>query len=381
MKVLVVNQHTNNFGDDAAGVALVTRLLEYNIEQIELLYCMPGTLPIDDPRVVHNHSLNVREFKKIDYIIYALTKIKCGKFIPGLLKKLKEYDVVIVSPCGSNLGIYKDWQLLLQDMIIIQKKKLIFHLNTIAESGNKLFDYMVKYVCSHSQVYVRERASEKYLTDNGIAAKWGPDTAFLLESKGSISRDDNRIIFVPSDVWSWHVDFINKSHDVFENVILPGLSTFAKDNDKQICILAHTNSKAEHEFNLIVKNKLNRLAPEIDIVVPQIKTVYDYENYIRSSFCVIGMRYHSIVLAAKNAIPFIAISYEQKMQEVSNYTHQENFCIDLKIQDQMNLFGKLLDDLLFNHDKITNELLLCRDELINEAAIVLREQFYNIKTY
>lgn len=307
MKILVVNQHTNNFGDDAAGTALVNRLLQVGVEKVELLYCMPGFLPIDDKRVIHNHKLNVRKLRRLDFVLYWLFGIRRGEFIPDFVKKIKAYDLVMVSPCGSNLGIYKDWQLLFQDLIVVRnKKRLIFHLNTISLSGNKLFDGFVQFLCKHSSVYVREKSSKKYLQENGILAKWGPDSAFLLESKGNVDYHDNRIIFVPSNVWAWHVDFIGENGKVFDEMIIEPLAHFAKMHNKEIFILAHTNSESEKIFNDATKTKLESIAPEIKIVIPKINTVYDYENYIRSSYLVVGMRYHSIVLAAKNAVPFIS---------------------------------------------------------------------------
>ena len=58
MKYLIINQHTNNFGDDAAGVALVKRLLQ-NGHEVDVIYLWnkSGTkLPINDQNVRH-HTL------------------------------------------------------------------------------------------------------------------------------------------------------------------------------------------------------------------------------------------------------------------------------------------------------------------------------------
>ena len=47
----------------------------------------------------------------------------------------------------------------------------------------------------------------------------------------------------------------------------------------------------------------------------------------------VGMRYHSIVLAAKNSVPFLALAYENKMREVCRYTNNlENY---LNLQNQL----------------------------------------------
>lgn len=379
MNVLIVNQHTNNFGDDAAGTALVNALLQVGVKRVELLYCMPSKLPIEDERVIHNHFLNVRSLRKPEYLAYAVAKLRCGSYIPGLLKKLDEYDLVLVSPCGSNLGIYKDWQLLMQDLVIVSKKRLVFHLNTIAASGDRLFDLLVRKVCKRSAVYVRERASQRYLESVGIKSTWGPDTAFLLESKGDAIENRDKIVFVPSDVWSWHVDFMNREGGVFEGVVLPGLAWFARTHGKGICILAHTNSSAEMDFNASVKRDLQRIDARLDVEIPEISDVYDYENHIRGAWMVVGMRYHSIVLAVKNGVPFLALSYEQKMVEVSEYSGERRYCVKLRdLEEDPEVVGRqmgeLLEELAGRHDELASELLCQAEQLKRVASVVIREQ-------
>lgn len=375
MKVLIVNQHSNNFGDDAAGTALVNRLLQSGVKKIELLYCMPGFLPIDDNRVIHNHKLNVRELRRIDFALYWFFGIRRGNFIPDFTSKMKEYDMIMVSPCGANLGIYKDWQLLFQDLIVVKnRKKLVFHLNTISPSGNKLFDKLVQYVCKRSCVYVREKSSQRYLKNAGVAAKWGPDSAFMLESRGRLDPEEKWITFVPSDIWFWHVDFVGKRDNSFYDMILKPIAKFAKAHQKEIYILAHTNSKSEREFNSDVKSQLENIAQGIKIVIPEIKTVYDYEKYISASCLLIGMRYHSVVLAAKNAVPFICIAYEQKMKEVSEYTNQLKYCVDLKYINQSASLDILLEDVAKNYTIIRQNLVSQNSGLINGANLVIQEQ-------
>ena len=375
MKVLIVNQHTNNFGDDAAGTALVNRLLQVGIEKVELLYCMPGYLPINDNRVIHNHKLNVRKLCRLDFILYWLFGVCRGEFIPNFVRKLADYDLIIVSPCGSNLGIYKDWQLLFQDLIVIKNNRnLIFHLNTIARSGNRLFDGLVQLLCKRCSVYVREKSSQQYLEHVGVTATWGPDSAFMLESRGTVNCDKRRIVFVPSNVWSWHVNFIGDESKSYDEMIIKPLAIFAKKHDKDIYILAHTNSKEEKTFNDETKLKLESIIPGLKVVIPDIETVYDYENYIRSAYFLVGMRYHSIVLAAKSAVPFISLSYEQKMKEVSEYTGQQDFCLDLKDIYQMETFSRLLENICERQSKIRQDLETKKNWLIKGANVVIEEQ-------
>ena len=116
------------------------------------------------------------------------------------------------------------------------------------------------------------------------------------------------------------------------------------------------------------------MAPEIKVVIPEIKTVYDYERYISSSYLLIGMRYHSVVLAAKNAVPFICIAYEQKMKEVSEYTNQLKYCVDLKHINQNIPLDILLEDITEKYTIIRQNLASQNRGFISGANIVIQEQ-------
>jgi len=377
MKILIVNQHANNFGDEAAGTAVVNNLLKNKkIDCIEILYCMPGFLPVEDKRVIHNHELNVRNFRKRQFWQYVLTRKATGSFLPKFIKKICENDVVLVSPCGANLGIYQDWHLLMQDIVVaLNKSPLIFHLNTISPSKSKFFDFLVIQMCKKAKVYVREKASYNYLHMNGVNAVLGTDSAFSLESKGKVTVHENRIVFVPSDLWKWHKDFLGKDSDIFDTCILEPLIDFARSYDMEICILPHLNTPEEEAFNDSIMKKAIQLIPDIKISILKTKSCYEYENYIRSSYMVVGMRYHSIIFSCKNCIPFVALSYEQKMIEVSQYSRQIDNCIDIMALNEPKQMTKKLEVVYNSHDRIVGELKARKNDIVKKSLIVIEENF------
>lgn len=377
MKVLILNQHANNFGDEAAGTAVVNNLLKNkNVEKIELLYCMPKSLPIEDERVIHNHDIDVRTLTKKEFIDFLLFGKKTGSFLPKFIDKLKEYDTIIISPCGANLGIYQDWGLLLQDIVVVlQKKKPIFHLNTISKSGSWFFDLLVRYVCRKSVVYVREKSSYDYLSSKGIAVKLGTDSVFGLETTGVIEQQDDKIVFVPSDVWDWHVDFKEEDRGKFYDYVLNPILEFAAKHKMKISILPHLNSERETTFNQGIVEYAKKNFADVKITIEQAKEYYDYENCIRTATFVIGMRYHAIVFAVKNAIPYVALAYEQKIREVSNYSGLKENCIELKELDSEYVLLKKLESVLQNRESIRKQLKNKGDGIRNKSLIVIKENF------
>lgn len=377
MKVLILNQHANNFGDEAAGYAVVKNLLKNKkVEKIELLYCRPRSLPIEDKRVIHNHDLDVRKLTRKDFLIYLLTRKKVGQFIPEYVEKLKEYDTVLISPCGANLGIYKDWALLLQDIIaVMQKRTPIFHLNTIGKSGNKIFDFGVQYLCKRSRVYVREKASYEYLKGKNIKVKLGTDSVFGLDKLDENIQKKNKIVFVPSDVWDWHVDYEPEDRDVFYKNILNPLLDFAREHNMSISILPHINTEKETKFNQGILAYAKENYGDVSIEMEQAKEFFDYENGIRTAELVVGMRYHTIVFAVKNAIPFVAIAYEQKTREVSNYSGKLDNCVKIKDLKDATIVKEKLEHVYNNLEVIQNELKGRIDKITEKSLIVIKENF------
>ena len=87
---------------------------------------------------------------------------------------------------------------------------------------------------------------------------------------------------------------------------------------------------------------------------------------------VVGMRYHAIVLGAKANVPFLALAYENKMVEVSNYTEKSDFCLKLyDLNFDENEIIKKLDELYVNHEQYVNELREVNEKIKHLAEIPL----------
>lgn len=338
-KVLIINQHTLNFGDDIAGISLIQNLLkEKNIESIDIIYNTKGKLLIEDEKIRHNQDIMLKNIGYANLIKYFLfRKLGWKNFKNEPLKKMIDIinisDFIFVSPCGANIGIYKDWRFLIKLLIVITENKTpIFHLNTIGSSNSKLFDFFSKKVLKKSIIYVREKKSLEYIESLGLNAKFGVDTAFSFEDDSNIDRK-NKIAFVPTILKNWHPNFKNIDIDelVFEK-ILPIIAEFSKERDLLVELIPHLKNEEEDEYYKKIISKFDELSTKV-LYRKDINTVYEYNSAIKESQLVIGMRYHSIVLAVKNMIPFISLSYENKMQEVASYSEMPEYAFKLYEKD------------------------------------------------
>ena len=382
MNVLVINQHTLNYGDDIAGISLLQNLLEIeDIEKINIIYNTKGKLLIDDEKICHNQEVMLKNIGYCNLLKYFLfRKLGWKKIRNRPLKKMLDIinssDYIYVSPCGANIGIYKDWRFLIKLLIVVNEGKTpIFYLNTIGASKSKMFDYFARKVLNKSIIYVREKKSLEYIESLGLKAKFGVDAAFSFKSESEVFEKKEKIAFIPTILKSWHPNFKNINIDelIFEK-ILPIIAEFSSDKKLTIELIPHLNNDEEKEYYTIIEKKIKELNANV-IVRNDVDTVYKYNEAIRESKIVIGMRYHSIVLAVKNLVPFISLSYENKMQEVSEYSEKLDFSFKLYEKNfNLELLKEKLEEVYESNEKISNELkVVLNNKLIKLSKIPLEQ--------
>lgn len=369
MNFLILNQNTDNFGDDIAAVAL-----EHIIKSVEpsaslrFIYATPKWLnqvPVMDAEHIFVEPLNKSAY--IDIIRFWLNQKKIftlkykNDSFQILHNSVDWADVILFSPCGANIGIYKDWNALKFLLaIVITKKKLVFHLNTIGLSGNLRFDLLAKFVLRRSKIFVRENRCIAELKEWGLIANQGPDTAFALPPIprcASPNANQVRIGFIPTDL-SWHPNHRSCNQTSLKLELINTIAKIAIAPNTEIILIPHlsglqSESTLLHEIhNLLIEAGLGK-----DQIISNnhIINAFEYDKAIAKCDVVISMRYHGVVLSAKNGTPFISINYENKMNEVCRYTGMNTYSINIEdfSADQTEL---LIRDALKNNAEISQRL-------------------------
>ncbi|TYR78849.1 hypothetical protein FZC66_17630 [Priestia megaterium] len=389
MKITIINQHTNNFGDDAAGVGMAHQIRELFPEaNIEFLYhsfkpC--GTIPFHDQNTTHRNDLLILKKDLPDAIRYI-----ASKFIPFIsygngnvaktVKQIKDADRIVVSPCGANIGIYKDWIFLLRVlMAVLEGKTPYFHLNTIGKSGNFLFDLMAKYALKKSKVYVRESKSIRELKSIGIKAEQGVDTAFSLPKRVENKfKSKDYLALIPTQFDNWHVSYRENGIDSsVKNTLLPNIATFCLENNLDIKIIPHlTGELKEDEFLEEYKSTLVSLGMSKDSVhiENEVKSFYDYEDVIKASNLVVSMRYHGVIFAIKNSIPFLSLAYENKMREACMYSETLDLNVNLKELSKTDVLSKL--NYVYENEKKIKDNLKHKGVILDRLARLPLQAMY-----
>ena len=373
MKILIVNQHVANFGDDTAGFAAVEQIrkrfpgaqinISYNLKKID-----SARLPVSGDDVVH-HDLVLDDAAPRLLLRWLAARV-LGRHEPpdnqvgDFVRLVREMDLVFVSPGGANIGIYKDWRYLFRCLAcVLEGRPPYFFLNTIGPSHHPIYDRLARYVLRRSRVFVREAASEAYLQRHGIACVRGVDTALGLAMDGigpTPDADPPYVAFVPTRLRWWHRAFRAFDEDAFFDDLCATLATFCAENGLAVRLVPHLHSR-KREDDLLdgLATRLKNILPEDAVTVRPPASWIDYYRDIAGASLTTSMRYHGVVLSIRAATPFVALCYESKMQEAARYSGSADLAIDLQgwSSDQLSIaLAKALHDGAAIRDRLRRRL-------------------------
>ena len=380
-RIAIINQHTSNFGDDAAGICLIYQLLEqFPSATIEIIYKKKSPngdlLPIDDSRVKHRTDLYLNEKDLGAGIAYAILTRKLFHAIFSKsrvathVRELKRMDVVFVSPCGANIGRYKDKLFLFRVLLATKEcKKVIFSLNSIGRSGTFWYDWIAKRVLKKTLNFVREKKSYEDLRAWGIPATLGVDTAFSMplnlvnNAKHDNSMQGDYIAFIPTfSLKNWHPDFKNNNLDSQFISIYSSIASAAVNNNLRVVIIPHLHGTEDETENLLrAAEELNKRGVRVTIA-DDVMSPISYAATLSLAKIIVTMRYHGMVLAARTSRPFVGISYENKMLEVASYCGLPRQVIRLQDISYEEL-EKLINHTIQDFETIADSLHQSRERL------------------
>lgn len=337
--ILIINQPVGNRGDEAAHRALV-RSVNKDLPDVKItILAFQDSLDairefvVKDKRnryvnFIFRHNLAAESVAKF-LVKHRLTKL--GTMFHPVLRRLRKYydaaDVVVCAPGGICMGGFQNWK----HMYMLQvardmHKPIVYYSRSIGPfsevtAENRSFKRLsIEMLKSFTFLSLRDSKSKHLAESLGVNFVPSIDTAFLDHPRVSIPDDVEKmlrhpyVVFVPNEL-TWHYSFKSASqHDVdlmYLNMI-KSVERIAKEHAivmlPQLCTL-----KGKDDYAYFIK--LARLADDANVVVMPDTLSSDIQQVIiRNSACVVGARYHSIVFAINNEIPFVALGYEHKIQ-------------------------------------------------------------------
>lgn len=375
MKILLVNQPIGNRGDEAAYRALIKTLSKHEKFEIEVL--LEGREDGISDEIINLFAGT--KYTNVEYIKYKpdvisarlpyrsflipdfLTRI-CELLSPTtrrLISAIKKADLILCAPGGVCMGPYRNWTHIwyLYKALELGKSVAIYSRSfgpfREASKQDKLFKHIsleiLRKLCFLS---LRDSKSQEYAKQLGVHFTKSIDTTFLGNPHKEIPeeyqhiRNKPYVVFVPNELNAWHPDFENISPKKFER--------FYKDILKYIIsrglrvVMVPQTYKPCKRRDYIYFQKLASGYGENVIVVSDEYDSGIQQAIIRSSSIVVGARYHSIVFAINNSVPFVSLAYEHKMIGLPDLLGLNHMCYDLieKGVDRTNIVIKMIENVL-----------------------------------
>ena len=392
MNIVIVNQPLNNRGDESAHRALIRKLTseipDVHIQVITILnwrgkYTIDDVLPFmeSSPKVEYV-NMTLLHYGLQRFVSYAIRN-KLLSFLcylhPGFLKLALKYihaDYVLCAPGGICLGGFQNWSHL--TMLYVAKllhKKILYFGRSIGPfpedtQSRKIFRKGAIEILKYSKfVSLRDSKSVNICHTLGINCVQTVDTAFLDEPHTAIPDEINEIIgsdsyvvMVPN-LLIWHGGY--KGRVSKDNVLLffkkIALCLLKKFDGSKIVMLPQTfgnnmDAKLWNDYNFLSEVKMACNDSRV-VVISDCYSSDIQQEIIRRARFLTGARYHSIVFAVNNKVPFVSLSYEHKMSGMLDTLGAKDYVLDIsgnqletetELEKAVNLFESKLEEVSFD---------------------------------
>lgn len=376
MKILIINQHAGNHGDEAAGKGLLRNILNIKsirTEDVTVLYNSPS---VNEKEILDNRITNIATTLKMSFlekILLILTfvlpfhivKFIIKNFTNGIFKReielISNSSKIINAPGGVNIGPYRDWRYLWRLYVSVKLKKdvAIYSISFGPLPQNILFKKISLYVLKNVKfLSLRDSKSHQFASKMNISFIKSIDTAFLDKNINVEIPDEIKeltkkdyVVIVPNQLYKWHPNFKQYTEKEFDNMYNCVIDFFA---DKNISIILLPQLFGSQNDSLYFKRFVQNKA----IVIIDENYSSDIQQYIvkKSSFLV-GARYHSIIFAVNNNVPFLSLAYEHKMTNTLELLNLSHYSLDLhQILNSRDILIKKINEVFAkkNDIKINN---------------------------
>ena len=190
MKITIINQHIENWGDEAAFLGFSSALKSLNIK-ISHVVVNSSHKPSQGYIATSGGIVSPLRYNTFFDKLLALLILYAQFLYPihiiskkyrKLSRILISSDAVCVGPGGENIGAYKDYFYLFSILMALKAgKKVLFAGSSFNQSGDKSFDRISLNLLSNSRVLSRERISCDYLSKNHIDTFLCSDNALYIK--------------------------------------------------------------------------------------------------------------------------------------------------------------------------------------------------------
>ena len=354
MKILILNQPTSNRGDEAAHRSLVRGLNRLFPEaKVTVFFTQVIQDNVNQMMVDSSQNKYVNVCSSIRGSSFAerwglrLGLRTLASLHPAhrlLVKYIRDADVVVCAPGGICMGLFQSWGHIYNlDLALLCHKKVAYYSRSfgpfpIETQWNRIFKKISYHLLNRFDFISIRDAKTMQLADKiGLSYIPSIDTAFLDTPRVELPDDLKKIIgnkeyvvFVPNTL-RWHPAFKNCPESYLEDFYLHIMNLLLKKYQNADILmlpqLFNVGKKGDMEYFL----RLKKLASNNRIKVISDQYSSDIQQTIISNAkLMIGARYHSVVFAINNEVPFVALSYEHKVSGLLQILGLQEYIFDIE---------------------------------------------------
>lgn len=252
---------------------------------------------------------------------------------------------------GGGLFVDVHWAAILLWWIHLRyavrlKKKVILLSQTFCVTRSLSRLLWVPWLKKTSIITVRDSESQRLLESLKITSIFLPDITFTPKPT-SISGLRTRSVILSLCQWGMEETQLQALRSTVQSLISQGYT------------VSGTVFQSEHDDDRLIYHRLS-------LPIPLLVERREITMAIQTAELLIGMRYHAILLATRSSTPFVALSYQSKV---------ENFLSDTGLQEQGIAMQKVNEELLQQkvactlreRDTITRNLMAIDADLSRQA--------------
>lgn len=356
MRFVLINQPMFNRGDESAHKALVYALLQRFPDcTIEVLFTgrpqeAVDECKVDDVRVEYtNLKVNdgylrsyIRNTKRLLRIFWYFNPV-----VRNIVRRYRKADWVISSPGDKSLGARYDWDhLFFVCLAEFVGCRLAYYGRSIGPFPDDSpiharFNYLSKKALKRAQfVSLRDPESERIASELGLKYHSTFDTAFLYTPMANLPQDvkamlgeGEYIVLVPNYLINKSKDFKGHSTPLQVKLFFTELARriLSQFPDCRVVMLPQLFCGTDYLSTdyAFFKDIAAEVGDERLVVLPDTLISEYHQAVTAGAKCVVGARYHSIVFALNNDVPFVTLNYEDRIMGMLESLGKQDRVVDI----------------------------------------------------
>ncbi len=360
-KILIVNQHGSNRGDEAACRGMIYGLRRYMPDaNINILTVYPLSIEgLPGVSFLPNLDLRGREGwpfyrQMLRYLTSYYTGIKTTQEMETILGWYRSADLVISAPGGPYIGDLYPWteQELAFHILLgkLARKPVMIYAPSMGPFQNQVKNRWRKQLLARVDIItVREHISARHLSSLGIRL---PDSFITADSalQHPVDRDLGERVFHREglDTQNRYFGFIPLEPERFSDgekryayieLLVDTLRMTSQELDAHIVMFPQGYGVWRDKPFLDFLAHMANLGNRIKVLSEDVNS-NEQQALIGKMDLLISFRYHPTIFAVRQNVPCIAIAYEHKMRGFMQAVGLEENCLDLETVTLSQIMSK-----------------------------------------